>query len=225
MPTIADNYTAVTSRITAAAERAGRDPASVRLVAVTKTVGLDEIRALAELGHRDMGENRVLPGSEKAGALAGLDLSWHFIGHLQRNKAGKALAHFRMIHSVESPRLIEVLQRHAEKLGVTVQVLIEVNVSGEESKFGLANGETGNLVLQAAARHNLEVQGLMTMAPFTGQAEAIRPVFRGLRELRDRIQDETGIFLPELSMGMSNDFEVAVEEGATMVRIGSALFN
>lgn len=225
MPTIAENFVKVKSRIASAAERAGRGAETVRMIAVTKTVGIDEIRTLTELGQKDVGENRVMPGSEKAVALKELGLNWHFIGHLQRNKAANALKYFQTIHSVESARLIDALQRQAEKLNLSACILIEVNVSGEENKFGLKSKEAADLVLMASARHNLEVCGLMTMAPFTTEPEATRPVFRSLKNLRDQIQNETGISLPELSMGMSNDFEIAIEEGATMVRIGSALFS
>lgn len=222
---IGQNLTEVRARIAAACAKAGRDPAGVRLVAVTKTVGLAEIAELARLGVRDFGENRVPDGLPKTAHFASDGFTWHFIGHLQRNKAGAALEGFRTIHSLESVRLAEVLQREVQKREIArVRVLLEVNISGEESKYGVRPQEARALADYVLAQERLELCGLMTMAPFCDDAELARPVFAQLRELREELRAHTGLPLPELSMGMSGDYTVAVEEGATLVRVGSALF-
>jgi len=221
---LAQNLAAVRARMEQAAERAGRVPADVRLVAVTKTVDAPTVQALCALGVRDVGENRVVEGLAKVEAVGDPELRWHFVGHLQRNKAARALEGFRRIHSVESEKLVAVLAREAAKHGCAVEILLEVNVSGEESKYGLAPEAVAPLVAIAAQAPGLTLRGLMAMAPWTADPEAARGTFRGLREIRDRVQETLGIGLPDLSMGMSNDFEVAIEEGATLVRIGSALF-
>lgn len=219
---IANNVAAVRERMATACARSGRDPADVTLVAVTKTVGLEAVRALRDVGLRDFGENRVPDGLAKASSLGDPAVRWHLIGHLQRNKASKALKSFRIIHSVESPKLIEVLTKHA-MADDPVRVLLEVNISGEAAKYGLAPEGVADLARRVLQTPALRLDGLMTMAPWV-EPEATRPVFRGLRELRDRLQDELGAPLPVLSMGMSNDYEIAIEEGATWVRVGSALF-
>ncbi len=226
MPAIAENLARVRARIAAACRRAGRDPSSVTLVAVTKTVTPAEVAELYRLGVRDFGENRVADGLAQKGALAAPDAAWHLIGHLQRNKAAEALAGgFRRIHSVESPKLLEVLDRECGKLGAAADILLEVNVSGEESKYGVAPADLPALAEAAANRKNLRLRGLMTMAPLTDEPETARPFFRELARLRDDLRRRPGLELPDLSMGMTGDFEVAVEEGATLVRIGSALFS
>jgi len=210
-------------RIEAAARRARRDPAAVQLVVVTKNRAVGQIREVLACGPYSLGENRV---QEALGKIPQLppDAAWHLIGHLQRNKARLAVRHFALIHSLDSDRLAEALQRAAEAEDRAVEALLEVNVSGEESKFGLA--PDGVEPLLAAIRRSfdrLRVTGLMTMAPLVSDPEATRPFFRQLRQLRDRLLAQ-GYDLPQLSMGMTNDFEVAVEEGATMVRIGTAIF-
>lgn len=225
MDHIERNLRRVRECIAAACGRAGRDLAEVTLVAVTKTVGPEEVRELYRLGVRDFGENRVADGVAQREALNEGDASWHLIGHLQRNKAGQALAGgFRRIHSVESGKLVEVLGRECGKLGVTADILLEVNISGEESKYGVDDRQVAELARLALGTPRLNLVGLMTMAPFTDTPEDTRPVFRALRECRDRLRGELGAPLPHLSMGMTGDFEVAVEEGATLVRVGTALY-
>lgn len=225
MPSLAENLASVAQRIAGACARSGRRAGDVTLVAVTKTATRAEAAELYRLGVRNFGENRVADGVAR---LAGLDrpgVVRHMIGHLQRNKAAEALrGGFRVIHGVESPRLVDALDRECGKLGVRATVLLEVNVSGEASKYGVPADALAGLAETAAAKANLDLAGLMTMAPFTDVPEETRPVFSGLRRLRDDAERRLGIRLPHLSMGMTGDFEIAVEEGATMVRIGTALF-
>lgn len=207
----------VEKRIRAACDRAGRDPAGVTLIGVTKTVAAGEVRQAFEAGLRDFGENYVQEGAAKK-ALLGRSCAgarWHLIGHLQTNKAGAAIEAFDVVQTVDSVRLAEALSRRAQR---PLPVLLEVNAAAEASKFGFAASEVPQAVSAIAALPNLELRGLMTIAPAVPDAELIRPLFRLLRDL----SRATG--LQELSMGMSGDFEVAVEEGATMVRIGRAIF-
>ncbi|MGH2586126.1 MAG: YggS family pyridoxal phosphate-dependent enzyme [Dehalococcoidia bacterium] len=215
--TIADNAAAVRARITAAAERSGRDATAVRLIAVTKTFPAEMCLAALEAGISDLGENRVQEGVAKAAAIAGQGAPavWHLIGHLQSNKVKPALETFALIHSVHSVELVTAISRRAV---APVTVLLQANVAGEESKFGLDLDEVPAAYEQIAAMPNVDVRGLMTIAPQTNDPETVRPVFRRLREMAETLG------LPELSMGMSGDYEVAVEEGSTMVRVGSALF-
>ena len=222
---VAENYKSVSDRIAAAAKRAGRDPSSVRLVTVTKTVDLDRIRQAAATGAAILGENRVQEAKEKIEALGSI-AQWHLIGHLQTNKAKYAVKLFDLIHSVDNIELARELDRQSGKIGKKQNVLIEVNVAGEASKAGMAVREAPALVREAARLKNLSVQGLMTMPPFTDEPEASRPYFRVLRELAETIVQENipGVSMRELSMGMSGDFEVAIEEGATLVRVGTAIF-
>ncbi len=210
-------------RIAAACARAGRDPATVRMVVVAKTYGPERVREAAECGVTVFGENKVQEAKAKIPLCPG-NLSWHMVGHLQRNKVKDAVPLFDMIHSVDSVRLLETVDRMSEEAGKTMPVLVEVNVSGESSKFGLAP-ESVPEVLEASNKLNhVNVVGLMTMPPFTEDPAKARPHFRQLRELRDQWRARTGMPLDELSMGMTNDFEVAIEEGATWIRIGTALF-
>lgn len=225
MSVIANNLHNVRERMAAACERAGRQPGEVKLIAVTKTVGPAEVRELYDLGVRDFGENRVSDGLAQMQALGAADATWHMIGHLQRNKAGQALeGGFACVHSVESDKLIDVLDKDCVRLDKTLDILLEVNVSGEESKYGVQSDQTTELVKKVLTTHRLRLRGLMTMAPFTDDPEDARPHFRRLRELRDSCRSRFNIELPQLSMGMTGDFEVAIEEGATLVRIGTALF-
>jgi pyridoxal phosphate enzyme (YggS family) len=219
------NLEEVRGVIAEAARGAGRDPSDVTLVAVTKTVGADVVDGLIRLGVRDIGENRVQPALKKAPEVKG-DAVWHMIGHLQRNKVRKALGLFRAVHSVDSERLArkldaEARERHPEPLPVFVQV----NVSGETSKFGETPDDVEKLVGLCGELDGLSLRGLMTMAPYADDPEEARPVFAELRGIRDDLT-RRGV-APEglgLSMGMTGDYRVAVEEGATVVRVGTALF-
>ena len=208
-------------QIAEATLRSGRDPGAVKLIAVTKTVGIEMVRRAAALGIEDFGENRVQDAAGKVAVMPGL--RWHFIGHLQSNKVKDVLPAYVLIHSLDRLSLAEALQDRAKKVGSPAAVLIQVNVSGEQSKFGLAPGELPSFLEKISVFDQVWVKGLMTMAPYLEDPEETRSYFRQLRLLRDANQKE-GLALPELSMGMTNDFMVAVEEGATMVRIGSALF-
>lgn len=221
---ITENLARVQERMAQACARAGRAITDVRLVAVTKTVDLPAVETLYEAGVRDFGENRVDEAIRKAAGIAHNELRWHFIGHLQRNKAAKVARLTTLIHSVESVKLVAVLEKDAAVRATTTPVLLEVNISGEENKYGVPAVEAVTLARQIHAAGHLELRGLMAMAPFEAEPEATRPVFAGLRDCRDRLEQELGVKLPELSMGMTNDFEIAIEEGATLVRIGSALF-
>ncbi|NOZ20120.1 MAG: YggS family pyridoxal phosphate-dependent enzyme [Planctomycetes bacterium] len=221
-----ENLADVRERMSAACRGAGRPDDAVTLVAVTKTVDAATTRMLYDLGVRELGENRTSQAEEKAAALSDLDIRWHMIGHLQRNKVKKALPIFGMIHSVDSLRLAREIDKEARKRGMIMDVLIQANTSGEESKFGLAPEEALSLVKEAAGMAGLRVKGLMTMAPFYDNPEDCRPCFRALRELRDETAKAgiEKIDMKYLSMGMTNDFEIAIEEGADIVRVGSALF-
>jgi len=223
---LAQNYNSVLSRASAAAQRAGRLPASWKLVAVTKAVSADAAAALFDLGARDLGENRVQDLLQKMDALARKKVRWHLVGHLQTNKVRKVVGGVTLIHSVDSLHLASEIDRAAADKGIVQDALLEVNVSGEQSKFGLAPEEALNLAARIRELHHVRLLGLMTMAPIVDDPEKTRPVFAALRDLADRISDAGGFArLPyELSMGMTQDFEVAVEEGATLIRVGSALF-
>lgn len=213
---------AVRGRLAAAAERAGRRADGVRLVVVTKAAPPAIFDALAELGVEDVGENRVVEAAER---LAGRreTFTTHFIGRLQSNKARRAVPLFDVFHGVDGAPLVDRLDRIAGELGVTRDVFVQVNVSGEDSKAGVAPDDVAPLVEHAARADALRLRGLMTMAPYSDDAEDARPVFAALRALRDDVAARLGVPLPDLSMGMSGDAEVAVEEGATLVRVGSAI--
>ncbi len=226
---IAGNLNAVRERIAAAAHRVARSPDDIALMAVTKTFGPDAIRAAYNAGQRLFGENRVQEFAEKAPSLRDLSgAGFHMIGHLQTNKAGKAVEIFSAVDSVDSLRLAEKLNTSAAGASKRIPVLIELNLGGEESKSGLnpVSLDFGALLESAARLDHLEFRGLMTVPPFTADPEGSRPFFRRLREIRDRIaaRNLPNIRLDTLSMGMSHDFEVAIEEGATCVRLGSAIF-
>jgi pyridoxal phosphate enzyme (YggS family) len=211
------NLREVHRRIARACERSHRSPDEVKLVVVTKEVGISAIRAAFDCGIRDFGENRVQEAEDKIVQLSDLkpDVTWHMVGHLQSNKAKTAVELFDIIHSLDSIKLAEILSRRAEK---AFPVLLQVNVSGEATKSGFAVNEVGAAVEEIKCLPNLKVMGLMTIAPLVEDVEEARPVFRKLRELRDSLG------LEHLSMGMTDDFELAVEEGATMLRIGRAIF-
>jgi hypothetical protein len=221
------NLDRVRERMGAACARAGRAPEGVLLVAVTKTVGPRVADALIELGVSDIGENRVQDALAKAAQvrLAGA-VRWHMIGHLQRNKVKPALGLFEMVHSVDSVRLAEEIDRVAASRGRAVSALLEVNVSGEASKYGLRPDEVAEAARQIGGLGHVALEGLMTMAPLGAPEREVRGVFAGLRELSQKLAalGLPGVHMKHLSMGMTQDFEIAIEEGATMVRVGSALF-
>ena len=223
MPTPAENLEIVRSRIASAAARAGRDTADVELVAISKTHPAGLVREVAEAGQELFGESRVQEAIVKIPELPGR-LRWHFIGHLQANKVRKALPLFELIHGVDTMEIARDIDRIAAELGLHPRVLLEVNVSGEGSKHGFAPEALERGLEELLALPRLQVEGFMTMAPLAPEAEASRPFFAALRTLRDRLAEQAGIPFPTLSMGMSGDYEVAVEEGATLVRVGSAIF-
>lgn len=221
-----DRIESVKARMRAAAVAAGRDPGTVRLVAVSKTHPADRVREAAAAGAAVFGENYIQEARQKIEALADLDVSWHFIGHLQRNKAKYAVPLFDLIHSVDSLRLAAELDRQAARCGKVQEILVQVNISGEETKSGVEEAGCLELVRSIAALAHLRVRGLMTMPPFFDQPDRARPFFAALRRLSERIRSDAlpGVGMSELSMGMTGDFEAAVAEGATLVRIGTAIF-
>lgn len=226
---VVKNLALVRERIAAAARRAGRRPEEVALMAVTKTFPPDAIREAYQAGQRLFGENRVQEFAEKAPSLGDLGVAeWHLIGHLQSNKAAKAAELFAAVDSVDSLRLAEKLNAAAQKANKRLPVLIEVNVGGEAAKSGAAPGseELEQMLTAVAQLEALQVRGLMTIPPFAEDPQQARPYFRKLRELRDQIAARRlpGISLDVLSMGMSHDFEAAIEEGSTCVRVGTAIF-
>jgi pyridoxal phosphate enzyme (YggS family) len=223
--TLVENVAEVRAQITAAAQRVGRDATEITLVAVSKTKPLDMVKIAYNLGVTHFGENRVQEALTKVAAFSPPNLAWHMIGHLQSNKAGKATGTFACIHSVDSLHLAKLLNRHAEHAGIRQPVLLQVNISGELSKEGMTKEETIPLARQIVALPHLDVQGLMTIAPLVEDAEKVRPVFRALRHLRDQLREEiSAASWAHLSMGMTDDFQVAIEEGATIVRVGRAIF-
>jgi pyridoxal phosphate enzyme (YggS family) len=226
---ISENVAAVGGRIASAASRAGRNPSEITLMAVSKTHPPDRIREAYQAGLRVFGENRLQEFAAKAGALQDLHAAeWHMIGHLQTNKAGKTVDVFDAVDSVDSLKLAEKLDAAARNLGRKLDVLIEINVGGEAAKSGVAPDSPAldELLLAAPRLDALVFRGLMTVPPFTDDPEGARPYFRKLRELRDAIAARKlpSIAMDQLSMGMSHDFEVAIEEGSTCVRVGTAIF-
>ena len=223
------NIDQVRGRVERACRRAGRDSSSVTIIAVTKTVPAELVRLAIELGLSDLGENRVQEAREKQRVLESrvLSLRWHLIGHLQRNKAKPAAQLFDVIHSVDSVGLAQELERQAAAQSRQLEILVQVNVSGEAMKFGCAPSDAEAVVRAVQAGPHLAFGGLMTIAPYADSPDAARPVFRGLRQLRDDLLHSslvTGHSSLKLSMGMSGDFEAAIEEGADFVRIGTAIF-
>ncbi len=225
MTTIAENLARVRERIEAAANRAGRDPQTIRLVAVTKTVEPERIWEALEAGAKTFGENYIQEAQKKI-PLLGPQASWHFIGHLQKNKAKYAVRLFELIHSVDGLDLAEELNRAAQKEGKIQTILLQVDLGGEETKFGAPEETVIEICKKISALEGVRVKGLMTLPPFSDEPEDSRPYFKKLRLLRDRITELKipRIFMEELSMGISGDFEVAIEEGATFVRVGTAIF-
>jgi pyridoxal phosphate enzyme (YggS family) len=223
---IAQNVAEVRQRIAAAAARSGRTADAVTLVAVSKYVGLAEIRALLDAGCTELGESRPQQLWQRADDLAGAAVHWHLIGHLQRNKVRRTLPLVAMIHSADSPELIAAIDQAATESSLRIPLLLEVNVSGEAAKHGFAPAALDPLLESLPRYRGVEIRGLMGMAALEGGLEAARRDFAALRALRDRLLGRLpeGVSLRDLSMGMSGDYEVAIEEGATIVRVGSALF-
>ena len=222
---IGKNLKTVKDKIAQAALRAGRNPQDVQLVAVSKTVSGESIKQAIEAGVTIVGENYIQEAREKIGEL-GTAVRWDFIGHLQSNKVSYAIDLFEVIHSVDRLSLAQEISTRAVKKGKTVRILVQVNISGEGAKSGIDTGGVNALVSHIASLPNLSLEGLMTMPPYLTDPEKSRPYFVALRKLRDTLMAEQGnrINLKELSMGMSGDFEVAIEEGATLVRVGTAIF-
>ncbi len=222
---LAGNLEYVRGAIAQAAGRAGRDAQDVTLIAVSKTVPIELVRIAYNLGVTDFGENRVQDALPKIAEFHPPDARWHMIGHLQSNKVSKVIGAFASVESVDNLRLAQALERHASRQGISLSVLLQVNVSGEASKEGMTPAEAPEMARQIVALPHLRVEGLMTIAPIAQNPEETRPVFRQLRLLRDHLRNE----VPQsdwrhLSMGMTDDYRVAIEEGATIVRIGRAIF-
>jgi PLP dependent protein len=223
---IAARVSEIRDRIGLAADRAGRQAGDVRLVAVSKTYPIECVRAAADAGQQDFGENRVQEALQKIAAAPDLLVRWHLIGHLQSNKAKKAAGPFACIHSIDSVGLLRDVDRAAAEAGATPDALIQVDLAGEETKFGAPEDQVRAIVGAAAGCRAVRLAGLMILPPYFDDPEEVRPYFARLRQLRDRLRAD-GVpadSLRELSMGMSHDFEVAVEEGATIVRVGTAIF-
>ncbi len=223
---IAHRIVEVRGRIAAAAARSGRAASEITLVAVTKYVGLAEVRALVDAGCTDLGESRPQQLWERADVLAELPVRWHLIGHLQRNKVRRTVPLLALMHSADSAALVAAVDQAAGELGRPLPLLLEINISGETAKHGFPPDAVEPLLELLPAYRNIEVRGLMCMAALEGGLDAARRDFAALRVLRDRLarQAPAAISLRDLSMGMSGDYEVAIEEGATIVRVGSALF-
>jgi pyridoxal phosphate enzyme (YggS family) len=223
---IARNLDDVRSRIKRAARDAGRSADEVRLLAVSKTFGLDHVRAAAAAGQADFGENRVQEALQKIDGSADLKIRWHLIGTLQSNKVRKAVARFSAIHSVDSRRLLDAIDAAATEAGTTPELLVQVDLGGEATKHGASQGEAKDIVKAAGRCRSARCVGLMTIPPFFDKPEDARPYFATLRALRETLLNEglDRAMLRELSMGMSHDFEIAVQEGATIVRLGTAIF-
>jgi pyridoxal phosphate enzyme (YggS family) len=222
-PPVVENYHAVRKRIHEACERSGRRPEEVRLVAVSKTVGEEPIRQLHAAGHLEFGESRLQEASPKMADLPG-DILWHFIGRLQKNKVRRIVADFAFVHSVDSLKIARYMDAVAGELQQRPRVFLQVNLAGEETKGGFGVEEVEAAMPQLLAMPHLEVSGLMCIPPYTDDSGESRVYFRRLRELRDRLENASGCPLPHLSMGMSHDYPEAIEEGATLIRVGSSLF-
>ncbi|TCK06466.1 YggS family pyridoxal phosphate-dependent enzyme [Phorcysia thermohydrogeniphila] len=222
--TIARNVEEIRKRIVNACERAGRNPEGVQILAATKTRTPEEIKEAFEAGIRLFGENRVQEARDKIPVLKELPAEWHMIGHLQTNKVKYAVKLFDVIETVDRQKLVDELEKRLSQLGKVMRVFIEVKLSPEETKHGCSPEEVEPLARYILGKEHLKLEGLMTVPPYLDDPEDVRPYFKKLREIRDRLQDSLGVPLPQLSMGMSHDFEVAIEEGATIVRIGTAIF-
>ena len=225
MVTIHENLLQVQDRVAAAAERAGRDPGAVRIVAVSKTKPASLILEAIDAGVTEIGENQLQEARAKYDQI-NRPVKWHFVGHLQTNKVKGALQIFDLIHSVDSLRLLNEINRRSVQLNCQTDVLIQVNTSGESSKYGIQPERALNFIESALDYSHVQIKGLMTIGPFTPDVDAVRPSFGLLRRLQEKIkaQQFTGVEMEYLSMGMTHDFEVAVEEGANIIRIGTAIF-
>ena len=221
-----DRLQRVQARIQQAAKVCGRSEAGIRLVAVSKTMPVEIVREAIETGMTDFGENYIQEAREKISTLGTYPVTWHYIGHLQSNKAKYAVRMFDLIHSVDSLKLAKALDTYAKKIDKVQDILVQVNVAKEDTKSGVYAEDALQLVREIAHLDNLAVKGLMTMPPYFNAPEKVRPFFAALRHLRDQIKNENipKISMEELSMGMTGDFEAAIEEGATMVRVGTAIF-
>ncbi len=220
------NLSSIIDQITDTAQKCGRDPHSIRLVAVGKRVLISKLKQAVDHGVCIIGENYIQEARDKFKELSGLDISWHFIGHLQSNKAKYAVRMFDLIHSVDSLKVAVEINKQAGKIAKVQEILIQVNIAKEATKSGISSDETIQLIRDISLLPNIRVTGLMTMPPYFDAPEKARPYFRELRELKETIAQIKipNIFLKELSMGMSGDFKAAIEEGATLVRIGTAIF-
>ena len=223
---IAINIHDVLASIAGAVRNCGRDPDSVHLVAVSKTMPVEKIKAAILAGHTVFGENYIQDAVKKIADIHDDTVRWHFIGHLQTNKAKFAVDHFDLIHTVDSVKLASAINRQAEKIRKIQSILIQVNISGESSKFGINKEETMDVIRRLSEMDHVAVKGLMTMPPFSNDPEKARPFFKALADLREDIRQKAipGIDMAELSMGMSSDYAVAIAEGATLVRIGTSIF-
>jgi hypothetical protein len=222
---IAERVAAIRERVARAASRAGRSPEEVTLVAVSKLKPAADVREAFEVGIRDFGENRVQEAERKRVALGALaEARWHLVGHLQGNKAAKAAGCFDRIHSVDSAALGHRLDKAGRERGRPVRALLQVDLAGEATKFGVPEASAGAVLDELRHGEGIRLEGLMLLPPYDPDPERVRPFFRRLRELRDRARDEGRLAGGDLSMGMSHDFEVAIEEGATLIRVGTALF-
>lgn len=225
MSLISENIQSVEERIRAACARAGRSRDEVTLICVTKTMPVEDLRQAYDAGQRSFGENRVQEINDKFPQLPS-DIQWHMIGHLQRNKVRQLMGNTVMIHSVDSIRLAETISAEAEKAGIVMPVLIEVNAANEDSKFGVAPDRAESLIRAVSGLRGIHIEGLMTIAPYTDDPETNRPYFAALRELAVDISQKCidNVSMNVLSMGMTGDFEVAIEEGATIIRVGTGIF-
>ena len=214
----------VRERISKACERVGRDPKEVTLLGATKTVPAEVIRAFYECGLKTFGENRAQEFLKKWEALSDLSIDWHFIGRLQSNKVKYLIGKVSLIHSVDRESLVDEIEKRAKKAGIIQDVLIEVNVGNEETKGGVSPEDLSRLTEYVLSKEHLSLKGLMAIPPYSEDPEEVRPYFTKLREMKERLEREFGVALEHLSMGMSSDFEVAIEEGATIVRVGTLLF-
>jgi len=223
---ISDNINSIRERISRACARAGRSTSEITLLAVGKTFPSSAVREAVRAGVADVGENYVQELLSKRGDLSGSDVRWHFIGHLQSNKVKNVAPWIHMIHAVDSTALAIEIDRRAAKAGRVIECLLEVNTTGESTKFGVAPGDVTALVRSLSSCDNISLGGLMTIGPFLPDPEGSRPMFRRLRELKDEIGSlaQANVTMRHLSMGMTGDFEVAIDEGATLVRIGTAIF-